>query len=106
MSEFKLRGSSGKEYRVFQREINWEFDPSADAVDETKDVVLVVLNDATPVEILYHPGPIKTFFKGRAQPSHVVTKTGAKHYATIRCGSQHQGEEVEADLRDAYDLPT
>lgn len=42
MSQYILQGVSGNNYPIHTRNINWKFDPSADAMDETKDVVLIV----------------------------------------------------------------
>jgi hypothetical protein len=105
MSEFKLKGASGKTYTIHARDINWEFDPSEDAMDETKDVVLIVLRieegETRPVDILYHSGPIKHYFKYRAQPDHVVNRTGARHYATLWRQSQEEMERIASDLQVA-----
>lgn len=108
MSEFKLKGASGKTYTIHTRNINWEFDPGEDAMDEAKDVVLIVCkidsNSVTPVDVVYHRGPIKRYFKTRAQPYHIVSQTGAEDYATIWRDDEWEMEEIEKDLRLGYGL--
>ena len=58
----------------------------------------------TPVHIAYHQGPIKDFFKSRAQTSHVVCETGAKEYAVVKRINEDEMEAIARDLRFAYNL--